>query len=119
MSVAVFSLVLFKEAFNIRIDRSRKVYHYQGFYFNNSVKVFFLFNIVIDEIQSEIRIIVYAAQSNLKSALHLGLGFEQKSRDKNGRYFCPALSSAGLNLAQWDQWENNTGDYRCHAHARV
>lgn len=39
-NVAVFSLVLFKEAVNRRIDQSRKVYHYQGFYFNNSVKMF-------------------------------------------------------------------------------
>lgn len=37
MSIAVFSLVLFKEAVNRRIDQSRKVYHNQGFYFNNSV----------------------------------------------------------------------------------
>lgn len=46
-------------------------------------------------------------------------GLKQKSRDKNGRYFCPPLSSARLNLAQRDWWENHTGDYRCHAHARV
>ncbi len=46
-------------------------------------------------------------------------GLKLKSRDKNGRYFCPPLSSARLNLAQRDWWENHTGDYRCHAHARV
>lgn len=62
-NVAVFSLVLFKEAVNRRIDQSRKVYHYQGFYFNNSVKVF---NIFIDEIQSELRIID-GVRSSVKS----------------------------------------------------
>ncbi len=46
-------------------------------------------------------------------------GLKQKSWDKNGRYFCPPLSSARLNLAQQDWWENHTGDYRCRAHARV
>ncbi len=46
-------------------------------------------------------------------------GLKQKSWDKNGRYFCPPLSSARLNLAQQDWWENHTGDYRCPAHARV
>lgn len=67
VSVAVFSLVLFKEAVNRRTDQSRKVYHYQGFYLNNSVEVAFLFNIIIDEILLELRITdaaLNAAQSN-------------------------------------------------------